>query len=148
MTLGDAEMPEVDETTRRAARTEENVPNCAKFRSARMTRSPPQHPTPPPPPPHSMFFTPHGRSLAGSRVTFVSNMRNILTANHRLVVETGGSYRPRELEVDDGLPGLAAPARSAPLAASELKSIPTENLSSLPAVRARPAGRHVRLVFL
>lgn len=58
------------------------------------------------------------------------------------------TYRPRELEGYDDLPGLIVPVRSGLLAALELKSIPTDNLSSFRAVCARSVGRDLRLVFL
>lgn len=62
--------------------------------------------------------------------------------------QSGPTHRPRELEGNDDLPGLVVPVLAALLAAFEVKSIPTDNLSSFPAVVARSIGRDLRLVFL
>lgn len=58
------------------------------------------------------------------------------------------TYRPRELEGNGDLPGIVVPVLDGFLAAPELKSIPTDNLSSFRAVGALSIGRDLRLVFL
>lgn len=70
------------------------------------------------------------------------------TTLHLHTETLGSTYRPRELEGDDDLPGVIVPVLSGFLSALELKSIPTDNLSSFRAVGARPASRDLRLVFL
>ncbi len=67
---------------------------------------------------------------------------------HLHKVTPWSTYRPRELEGNDDLPGVVVPVLSGFLAALELKSIPTDNLSSFRAVGARSIGRDLRLIFL